>query len=111
MPNHETETGLEKITGLTMRYAEFVAGLRYQDLPAEVAEKAKTIIRDGLGNQIAASADQRAGRADGRPREGWGGAPQVTITGYGVKVPAPTRCCATPCSVTALSSTTRTAPA
>ena len=56
MPNHETETGLEKITGLTMRYAEFVAGLRYQDLPAEVAEKAKTIIRDGLGNQIAASA-------------------------------------------------------
>ena len=44
------------LTGLTMRYAEHLAALRYADIPADVIHKAKTIIRDGVGNQIAASA-------------------------------------------------------
>ncbi len=89
-PDHNTAKSLDKIDGLTKRYAEFVAALRYEDLPSEVAQKAKTIIRDGLGNQIAAAAvSEPAARMVEIAKE-WGGAPQVTVTGYGIKLPAPT---------------------
>ncbi len=78
-----------EIAGLTKRYAEFVAALRYADIPANVIDKAKTILRDGVGNQIAASAvSEPASRMVELVRE-WGGAPQATVTGYGLKVPAP----------------------
>jgi 2-methylcitrate dehydratase PrpD len=77
------------LTGLTMRYAEHVAALRYADLPAEVIRKAKTIIRDGVGNQIAASAISEPAQRMVEIVRGWGGAPEVTVTGYGLKVPAP----------------------
>ena len=77
------------LTGLTMRYAEHIAALRYADLPAEVIRKAKTIIRDGIGNQIAASAISEPAQRMVEIVRGWGGAPEVTVTGYGLKVPAP----------------------
>lgn len=87
--SHKTEGEFAKLDGLTMRYAQFVAGLRYQDLPLDVAEKAKMIIRDGLGNQVAAAAvSEPAARMVDIVKE-WGGTPQVTVTGYGVKLPAP----------------------
>jgi 2-methylcitrate dehydratase PrpD len=74
---------------LTQRYAQHVAKLRYEDLPAEVIQKAKLIIRDGVGNQIAASAvSEPAARVIEMVKE-WGGAPQVTVTGYGLKLPPP----------------------
>lgn len=77
------------LTGLTMRYAEHLAALRYADIPADVIHKAKTIIRDGVGNQIAASAISEPASRMIELVRGWGGAPQATITGYGLKVPAP----------------------
>ncbi len=82
----ETSTALE---GLTERFATLVHKLKYEDLPAEVAHKAKLIIRDGLGNQMAASAiSEPARRVIEMVRE-WGGKPESTVIGYGFKVPAP----------------------
>ena len=46
----------EDLVGLTMKFANHTANLKFEDIPAEVVNKAKLILRDGLGNQIAASA-------------------------------------------------------
>lgn len=78
-----------RIAGLTMRYARHLAGLRYENLPEEVILKAKTIIRDGVGNQIAASAIAEPAARIVELVRGWGGKPEATVTGYGLKVPAP----------------------
>ena len=79
----------EDLNGLTMRFAELVANLKYEDLPAEVVNKAKLILRDGIGNQIAASAiGEPAMRMVELVRE-WGGAPQATVVGFGFKAPLP----------------------
>jgi 2-methylcitrate dehydratase PrpD len=81
--------GPAAIDGLTRRYAQNMAGLRYENLPPEVIQKAKLIVRDGVGNQIAASAvSEPAARVIEIVKE-WGGTPQVTVTGYGLKLPAP----------------------
>jgi 2-methylcitrate dehydratase PrpD len=56
MPSVSTPQQAGALDGLTMRFAEHVAALRYDDIPDDVAAKAKLILRDGLGNQIAASA-------------------------------------------------------
>lgn len=85
----DRQTGESQIAGLTMRYARHVAGLRYEDLPEEVIHKAKTIIRDGIGNQIAASAIAEPAARMVELVRGWGGKSEVTVTGYGFKVPAP----------------------
>ncbi|HET8996847.1 MAG TPA: MmgE/PrpD family protein, partial [Acetobacteraceae bacterium] len=77
------------LTGLTKRYAEHIAALRYADLPQDVVHKAKTIIRDGVGNQIAASAISEPAARMIEIARGWGGTPEVTVTGYGLKLPAP----------------------
>lgn len=79
----------EDLVGLTMKYAEHTANLKYEDLPEEVVFKAKLILRDGIGNQIAASAiGEPAARMVELVRE-WGGAPQSTVVGFGFKVPVP----------------------
>lgn len=79
----------DNLAGLTMRFAEHAATLAFDDLPAEVIEKAKFILRDGIGNQIAASAvAEPVARMVELVRE-WGGAPESTVVGYGFKVPAP----------------------
>lgn len=77
------------LTGLTRRYAEYVASLSYEDLPDEVAEKAKWIIRDGIGNQIAASAIAEPAAHVVDMVQAWGGKQEATIVGYGTKVPMP----------------------
>lgn len=79
----------ERLAGMTMKFAENAAKLRYEDLPVEVAEKAKLIIRDGIGNQIAASAISEAAVAMVDIVREWGGAPQATVAGFGLKLPAP----------------------
>jgi 2-methylcitrate dehydratase PrpD len=79
----------DDLNGLTMRYAEFVANLKFEVLPSAVVNKAKLILRDGVGNQIAASAiGEPAKRMVELVRE-WGGAPQATVVGFGFKVPLP----------------------
>lgn len=79
----------EGLEGLTRRFAKLAATLRYEDLPAPVAAKAKLIIRDGLGNQVAASAISEAAIAIVKLTQEWGGAPQVTVAGFGHKLPGP----------------------
>lgn len=77
------------LDGLTMKYAEHVASLRFEDLPAPVVEKAKWIIRDSIGNQIAAGALAEPALRMLELAKEWGGAPQCTVTGHGVRLPAP----------------------
>ncbi len=74
---------------LTLRFAEHMAQLRYEDVPTDVADKARLIIRDAIGNQIAASAISEPARRMVELIESWGGAPQSTIIGHGIRVPAP----------------------
>lgn len=84
--NTETAAALE---GLTLRFAELVHSLKYEAIPEEVTKKAKFIIRDGLGNQIAASAISEPARKVIEMVKEWGGKPESTVVGYGFKVPAP----------------------
>jgi 2-methylcitrate dehydratase PrpD len=84
--NNETSKALE---GLTERFAKLVYDLKFDDLPAEVLQKAKLIIRDGLGNQIAASAISEPARRVIEIIKDWGGKPESTVIGYGYKAPAP----------------------
>jgi 2-methylcitrate dehydratase PrpD len=79
----------DDLNGLTMRFAEFTANLKYEDLPAEVVQKAKLILRDGIGNQIAASAIGEPARRMVELVREWGGAPQATVVGFGFKAPLP----------------------
>jgi 2-methylcitrate dehydratase PrpD len=84
-----TQDRSDALTGLTMRFANHVADLAYEQIPDDVTAKAKLILRDGIGNQIAASAiSEPANRMVALVKE-WGGAPQSTIVGHGVKVPTP----------------------
>ena len=79
----------EDITGLTMRFAELTANLKYEDLPAEVVNKAKLILRDGIGNQIAAAAIGEPAQRMVELVRSWGGAPEATVIGFGFKAPLP----------------------
>jgi 2-methylcitrate dehydratase PrpD len=83
-----TETA-KAVEGLTLKFAELVHAMRYEDIPQEVTNKAKLIIRDGLGNQIAASAISDPARRVIEMVKEWGGKPESTVIGYGFKVPAP----------------------
>ncbi len=70
------------LTGLTWRFATHAAELRYEDLPAEVIEKTKLILRDGIGNQIAASSiAEPAARMVDLVRE-LGGTSECTVVGH-----------------------------
>ena len=77
------------LNGLTMRYATHVAALSFEDMPEAVVEKAKLILRDGVGNEIAASAISEPANRMVSLVEEWGGASQSTIIGHGSRVPAP----------------------
>lgn len=80
---------ITELSGLTRRFATHVADLKLQDIPADVVQKAKCIVRDGVGNQIAASAISEPARRVVDLIKEWGGAPQSAIVGFGTKVPAP----------------------
>jgi 2-methylcitrate dehydratase PrpD len=74
---------------ITSELAGFAAGLAFEELPSEVVQKAKHLIRDGLGNQLAASMVAEPARvAIGLLRE-FGGAEQATVVGYGLRLPVP----------------------
>ncbi len=73
---------------LTMRLAEFAAGLRFPHLPPDVRNQAKLIARDSLGNQIAASAISEAGIKIVQQATEWGGKPEATVVGFGAKLPS-----------------------
>ena len=89
MPSAATPQQSDVLTGLTMRFAEHLAMLKFEAIPAEVVSKAKYIIRDGVGNEIAASAISEPANKVIELIKEWGGAPQSTIIGHGIKVPTP----------------------
>ena len=68
--------------------ANYVVNTNYEDIPTDLVELAKKDILDTLGVAIAAG-----GEAGGKELmtliEEWGGKPESTVVGYGVKVPAP----------------------
>jgi 2-methylcitrate dehydratase PrpD len=89
MPSVEKPAQSDALAGLTMRFATHVANLTYEQIPDDVRTKAKLILRDAIGNEIAASAiSEPANRVVALVKE-WGGAPQSTIIGHGMKVPTP----------------------
>lgn len=78
-----------QLSGLTMRFATHMANLRLQDVPDEVVDKARCIVRDGLGNQVAASAISEPARRVFEMVKTWGGKPQSTVVGFGDRLPTP----------------------
>jgi hypothetical protein len=56
MTSVSTPLPSDLLAGLTLRFATHVANLTYEQIPDEVTTKAKLILRDGIGNEIAASA-------------------------------------------------------
>lgn len=89
MPSNVQHHEVAMIEGLTRRYADHAAKLQFEDVPGEAVEKAKLLIRDGLGNQIAASAIAEPASQVVQMIKEWGGAPQATVVGYGYRFPAP----------------------
>ncbi len=55
-----------------MQFATHVANLTYEQIPDEVTAKAKLILRDGVGNEIAASAISEPANKHDRAGEGMG---------------------------------------
>ena len=74
--------------GATEQLAQFVAGLRYQDIPTAVVDAAKAAITDGVAVMVAGSRQPLAGIVSGYVRE-LGGAPHCTVAGCGFKTNAP----------------------
>lgn len=79
----------QAVEGLTRRFAQTVFDMKFENLPADVVHKAKLIIRDGLGNQVAASAISEPARHVITMVKEWGGKPESAVVGYGFRVPAP----------------------
>lgn len=73
----------------TTMLAAFAAELDFDALPAEVVAKAKALMRDGLGNQLAASVVAEPARTAIGLLEEFGGSPQASVTGYDLKLPVP----------------------
>ena len=71
----------------TIKLADFIYNLKYEDLPAEVIEKAKDLILDQFGVQLACSTKPWSKAARNMVND-WGGKAESTILNYGDKVPA-----------------------
>ncbi len=74
--------------GATEQLAGFIAGLRYEDIPAEVVDAAKAAITDGVAVMVAGSRQPLAEIVSGYVRE-LGGAANCTVAGRGFKTNAP----------------------
>jgi len=72
---------------LSDRLARFAAGLRYEDIPAQVIEKAKLHLLDALGIGLAATREPYAAGVAALVRD-WGGSPQATLWRWGDRLPA-----------------------
>jgi 2-methylcitrate dehydratase PrpD len=72
---------------LTRQVAEFIVRLRYEDLPEAVVTKTKQLVRDGIGNQLAASSLDTPARHVLDLFRAWGGSEDATVAGYGDRLP------------------------
>ena len=85
---NETKPGTNG-PGPTRRFAEYVAKLRYEDLPPALVELIKQCVLDTLGVSIAASTLAPEGRVLADYVNEMGGKPVATVWGFGDQVPAP----------------------
>lgn len=83
------ESGVGTAESATEALATFGAELTFADLPDEVVQKAKLLLRDGLGNQLGASTMAEPARIALEAVAEFGGAAQATVTGYGNRLPVP----------------------
>ena len=74
--------------GTTEALASFVAGLKYEGLPASVVDAAKVAIIDGVANMLGGST-QPVATIIGEYVTGLGGAPQCTVVGWEFKTNPP----------------------
>ena len=72
---------------LSDRLARFAAGLRFEDIPSQVAGKAKLHLLDALGIGLAAQREPYARAITALVRE-WGGSPQAALWGREDHLPA-----------------------
>jgi len=70
---------------ITRRLAEFAAGTRFEDLPADVVHAAKNVLLDSIGCGLGALAIEKGSIAAELARE-LGGPPEATILGTGDRV-------------------------
>jgi 2-methylcitrate dehydratase PrpD len=85
-----TESRDEHITNTpeaTRVLGKFVAGLRYEDLPLNVRERAKLAVLDWAGSALA-GLDSDSARKVGALMEELGGAAESTVVGRSVRMPA-----------------------
>lgn len=73
--------------GFTRQVSEFVAALRYEDLPPSVVAKAKECILDQMGVQIMGSTLEWNKLVGDFVRD-YAGKPESTVVNYGYRVPA-----------------------
>ena len=69
------------------KLAEYVIGLRYEDLPARVAAAAKNLVLTIIGTTIAGARTQGVDDLLGQVRQ-WGGREEADVFIYGGRVPA-----------------------
>lgn len=86
---HEEQRAATSSSGPTRALAEYVVGLKYDDLSPSVVEKTKQLIRDGLGNQLGASSMDTPARLVLDLFREWGGRPEATVVGFGDQLPLP----------------------
>lgn len=78
----------ETCQGATRRLAEHAAGLRYEDIPAELVELTKRCILDTLGVCIGASSLSPEAKLLDKYVKGLGGRAESSVLGFGGQVPA-----------------------
>jgi 2-methylcitrate dehydratase PrpD len=76
------------MTDLSQDFATFVAGTRYDDLPADAVDGAKKSILDTLGVILAATGVEPAVRGVNELVRESGGAPESSLLGFGGRAPA-----------------------
>ena len=68
--------------------ARYAAGLKFEDLPTDAVAKVKELILDSFGVSLAGSTAPGIDAAIAAFKD-WGDAPQSTLYGHGIKLPAP----------------------
>ena len=72
---------------LTMEVAEYIGGVSYEDIPANVLQRAKEAIVDGLGVMVAGSVSESATTVS-RYLDGMGMSGGASVVGHSSKLPA-----------------------
>src|SRR5512146_3386619 len=84
-----TDMPVTEKSGPTARIAQYVEGLRYQDLPESLVALIKQCVLDTLGVSIAASTLAPEAKLIFDYVSDLGGKPIATIWGFGAKAPVP----------------------